>query len=245
MIHHRMGQELDSERLLAVIGTQEELVASGLDLDAVLDLVAERAQALTEAAAAVLEIEHGDEDFSQADVELLGLLSGVVAAHMTHTRSAEAGQDDDRRDALTGLPNRSYFDEHLGKEVARARRLGAPLTLCLFDLDGFKQVNDRLGFSAGDAVLQAAARTFTDLRAGDIACRIGGDEFALVLPGAGEADAERVAHRIARTVSGNDDCLGVTASWGVATLEESDPHQFLARADAALYAAKRALAVSR
>jgi diguanylate cyclase (GGDEF)-like protein len=282
-----MRQELDNESLLVVIRTQAEIVTAGLDLDAVMDLVVERAQALTEAAAATAEIVDGDETvhravsgtaegardrggstasapllqigrpvgaldvyhpeadaFGDADVTILRLLAGVIASHVAHARDFEAERHDGRHDWLTALPNRRFFDQHLGTEVARARRLGAPLTLCLFDLDGFRQVNDRLGHPAGDAVLQAAARTFGSVRAGDIAFRIGGDEFALVLPGAGEADAERVAHRVALSVSANADCLGMTVSWGVATLEEADPEQFLARADAALYAAKRARAAS-
>jgi diguanylate cyclase (GGDEF)-like protein len=149
------------------------------------------------------------------------------------------------QDPLTGLLNRRFFDDHLPAEVARARRLGVPLTLCLFDLNALRRVNDRAGHAAGDAVLQAVARSFSALRAGDIAFRIGGDEFAAVLPGAGEADGERVAHRIAMVVANDPDCMGVTTSWGAVTLEEADPAGFLARADAALYAAKRALAVSR
>ena len=184
------------------------------------------------------------EAFSDADVTILGLLSSVIAAHMAHATDFEAAHRDGRHDSLTGLPNRRFFDEHLNGEVARARRLGAPLTLCLFDLDGFKRVNDQLGHAAGDRVLRAVAGTFDEHPRGRHRLP---DRRRRVRPGAPRRRT-RPTPSAWRTGSrardpGNDDCLGVTTSWGAATLEEASPEQFLARADAALYAAKRALAI--
>lgn len=202
-------------------------------------------EALVTQAEELLEAYESEPDgFADADVALLRRLGGAITAQMTRPSDFSDLQDD-RHDVLTGLPNRRFFEEHLVTEVARARQLGAPLTLCLFDLDGFKRVNESHGHACGDEVLQAVARGFATVRAGDIAFRTGGDEFALVLPGAGESDAERVAHRIATAIGTDPDCMGVTASWGAATLEESDPQRFLARADAALYAAKRVLGIGR
>src|SRR5690242_16034807 len=86
-------------------------------------------------------------------------------------------------DGLTGLHNRRYFHELLAREVTRAQRYGRELALVIFDLDDFKGINDRIGHLGGDAVLaETAARARGALRAADIACRVGGDEFAVLLP---------------------------------------------------------------
>ncbi len=86
-------------------------------------------------------------------------------------------------DALTGLHNRRYFHETLAREVARAHRYGRQLALIVFDLDDFKAINDRIGHLSGDAVLAETAERVRDVvRSADIACRVGGDEFAVVLP---------------------------------------------------------------
>ncbi len=95
-----------------------------------------------------------------------------------------------QRDPLTGLANRRAFEEALRREVARARRSGAPLAVAALDVDHFKRVNDAHGHAAGDAVLAAvAARAAAALRAGDLLARVGGEEFAALLPGAGLAAA--------------------------------------------------------
>ena len=94
-------------------------------------------------------------------------------------------------DALTGLHNRRYFDEVLEREIARAKRYERSLALLLLDLDDFKQINDRVGHLGGDAVLaDIGARVRETLRSADIACRVGGDELAVVLPESTVQDAE-------------------------------------------------------
>ncbi len=152
-----------------------------------------------------------------------------------------------RRDPLTGVPNRRAFEEELAREVARAARSGAPLSVVALDLDRFKAVNDGHGHAAGDAVLGAVVeRAAASLRAGDLLARTGGEELAAILPatdleGAREA-AERIRARIeAAPVQAAGLALRVTASLGCAQLApDEDGPALAARADARLYDAKRA-----
>jgi diguanylate cyclase (GGDEF)-like protein len=145
-------------------------------------------------------------------------------------------------DALTGLHNRRYFHETLGREVARAHRYDRRLSLIVLDLDDFKAVNDRIGHLAGDAVLaEAAERMRSVVRSADVACRVGGDEFAVILPESGLLDAEQLCRRIQHAVAaqplGQAGTLYVSA--GVAELaEREDSRTFFQRGDDALYRAK-------
>jgi two-component system cell cycle response regulator len=152
-----------------------------------------------------------------------------------------------RRDPLTGLPNRRALEEELARETARAARAGTPLSAVALDVDRFKLVNDAHGHAAGDAVLaEIAARAAAALRAGDLLARIGGEEFAALLPGADLDHAAEVAERIrARVAAGPVEAAGralaVTVSLGCAALAPGeDGRALLARADERLYAAKRA-----
>jgi diguanylate cyclase (GGDEF)-like protein len=136
-----------------------------------------------------------------------------------------------RLDALTGLGNRRAFDEALGREIALARRTGSPLAIALGDIDHFKGVNDRLGHSEGDRVLQDVAAA---LRGADLSFRWAGDEFALILPGAGVEEARAVAGRVAESLS-------VGMSFGCAELEPGmGAIELLDAADSALRACKSA-----
>ena len=121
-------------------------------------------------------------------------------------------------DPLTGLGNRRAFDEALAVEMARARRAGGSIGLVILDVDHFKQFNDRHGHQAGDDALVTVAEVLArEARAEDRACRIGGEEFALLLPGADDAAAAAVAERVRRAVETADAApAGVTVSLGVA-----------------------------
>ena len=147
-------------------------------------------------------------------------------------------------DALTGLHNRRYFHETLAREVARAHRYDRNLALILFDLDDFKAINDRIGHLAGDGVLaDAAARIRDVVRSADIACRVGGDEFAVILPESTAGDADQLYRRIQHSVAARP--IGPSGriffSAGVAELRsEDDAVGFFQRADDALYRAKEA-----
>ena len=150
-----------------------------------------------------------------------------------------------RQDGLTGLANRRAFEEQFAQEAARSRRDGQPLAVIVADLDNFKEINDHGGHAAGDASLAAVARVLREqIRSVDTAARIGGDEFAVLLPGAGEAEVAEVADRISGAVAANSDGAPVTLSLGVAVGEPSSVtlDGVMRVADEALYAAKRARA---
>jgi diguanylate cyclase (GGDEF)-like protein len=145
-----------------------------------------------------------------------------------------------RRDPLTGLLNRGEFHDRLATSVARATGPGAQcLSLVVVDLDHFKSVNDLGGHSAGDRLLRATAAALTAAcRSGDDAFRIGGDEFALLLPGCASQDAAAIAERAAEAINRLDGSAG--AAWGAATIptDAATREGLLAVADASMYERK-------
>jgi diguanylate cyclase (GGDEF)-like protein len=174
-------------------------------------------------------------------VELEALAERAGPALDNARRFREARQLADL-DALTGLHNRRYFHETLAREVARAQRYDRNLALIVFDLDDFKAVNDRIGHLAGDSVLADAAERVRDVvRSADVACRVGGDEFAVILPESTLADADQLYRRIQAAVSARPLALvgKLHLSAGVAALRsEDDGTSLFERADEALYRAK-------
>jgi diguanylate cyclase (GGDEF)-like protein len=145
-------------------------------------------------------------------------------------------------DGLTSLHNRRYFHETLARETARAQRYERRLALVILDIDDFKETNDRLGHLGGDAVLAAVAeRLLSAVRRADIACRVGGDEFAVILPEAGARDAEQLYQRIQFAVGSGaaGPAENVRISAGIAELRpEDDAVSLFERADEALFRAK-------
>ena len=153
-------------------------------------------------------------------------------------------------DALTGLHNRRYMTGQLQALVGRAAQGGAQVAALVLDIDHFKSVNDSFGHDAGDEVLvEFAVRLATNVRAVDLPCRMGGEEFVVVMPGASLEDAGRVAERIRRDVAsapfrvmGGKEQITITISIGVAaTAGDGDtPEGLLKRADEGVYEAKAA-----
>jgi diguanylate cyclase (GGDEF)-like protein len=143
-------------------------------------------------------------------------------------------------DPLTGLPNRRRFEQELARELARATRHNAQLSVVSLDLDQFKEYNDAHGHVAGDRLLKLMASAWTErLRAADVIARIGGDEFVVVLPDCPPDDAERVVQRLCRPIP-----LGLTCSAGTACWDGRESAQELyARADRAMYEAKECTTV--
>jgi diguanylate cyclase (GGDEF)-like protein len=179
----------------------------------------------------------GDEEVRE--LEELALRAGPAIENARRFREARQLAD---LDALTGLHNRRYFHETLGREVARAHRYARRLALVVFDLDDFKAINDRIGHLSGDAVLaEVAERVREVVRSADIACRVGGDEFAVILPESGLSDADQLYRRMQSAIGakpiGQAGRLSLSA--GIAELRgEDDPTVFFERGDEALYRAK-------
>ena len=150
------------------------------------------------------------------------------------------------RDGLTGCFNRTHAIEVIDTELRRARRSQAPVSLIMFDIDHFKDVNDKHGHLCGDAVLAAVGVRMRDvLRGSDLKCRYGGEEFLVLLPETPLEGAKRVADTLRREladmqVDWKNEPVKITASFGVAGAlpSEIDTQAIIGRADAALYRAK-------
>ena len=150
-------------------------------------------------------------------------------------------------DALTGAHNKRYFLEFLEREIARCSRYGRPLSLLMFDIDHFKQINDTHGHLTGDYVLKEMSRRLLGrVRKEELLARYGGEEFAAVLPETDHDGAVHVAEEFRQIVANEPfeyegDVIQVTISLGVSTLhgENIDPGAFIKRSDENLYQAKR------
>jgi len=172
-----------------------------------------------------------------------------LALALANLKLRQSLRDLSVRDPLTGLFNRRYLSESLGREMARSKRRDLPLAVLAFDLDHFKDFNDTYGHPAGDAVLVAFARILqANSRSEDIACRQGGEEFVLIMPEMDTPVALRRAAGLMEVMSTMDVLHEgkllpkLTTSIGLAVFPENgpDPKSLLAQADQALYEAKAA-----
>lgn len=204
-------------------------------------LVALAVAALTAPGVLAFELARGDVRDGYLVVVAGGWIVLLVIARMAGLVSrieqqAKVLAEQAATDGLTGLPNRRAWDAALARETSRARRDAAPLAVALVDLDHFKQFNDTRGHLAGDELLRTAAKAWRNrLRPGDLLCRYGGEEFALLLPRCALEDAVDLVDELRRRTPGEQ-----TLSAGVAAYEGLDePQDVVARADAALYEAKR------
>jgi diguanylate cyclase (GGDEF)-like protein len=178
---------------------------------------------------------------------VIGAAAALFAVSLRSVQLLEEVRLNSLRDSLTGCVNRGHALEVVTAELLRARRSRHPVSMILFDVDRFKQVNDRYGHLCGDAVLaEIGARMRATLRGSDLKCRYGGEEFMILLPETPLEGARRVAENLrheiaAMSIAWNGDPVQVTSSFGVATAhrDELDPKTLIGRADAALYTAKR------
>ena len=178
---------------------------------------------------------------------ILTAAAALLAVSLKNAELFREVHENSVRDPLTGCFNRRHALEVIDAELRRARRSQMPLSMIMFDLDHFKAINDRYGHLAGDAVLAAVgARMKAVLRGSDLKCRYGGEEFLLLLPDTPSSGANRVAETLRAEISGhpvdfNGEQIPVTASFGVTSITpgEVDPQALMARADGALYRAKR------
>jgi diguanylate cyclase (GGDEF)-like protein len=182
--------------------------------------------------------------FGDGDLRRLEEVAERVAPVIENARRFREARQLADLDSLTGLHNRRYFHETLAREVDRAQRYQRNLSLVIIDVDGFKEINDRIGHLAGDAVLaEIAERIRQVVRSADIPCRVGGDELAVILPEVGLEQARQLVSRIDRAVSSQPIARAgrVRVSAGVAELEPNDdPATLFERGDESLYAAKHA-----
>jgi diguanylate cyclase (GGDEF)-like protein len=182
------------------------------------------------------------EEPSQADIEQAESIATSAVPAIENARRYSEARKLAETDALTGLYNQRYFHETLRREVMRAHRYQRNLALIVFDLDDFKTVNDQIGHLAGDRVLaQAADRLREAVRSVDVACRIGGDEFAVILPESSSEDADQLYRRVQNAMRGTalGDHERLRMSAGITELQHGDTAaSMFERADAALYRAK-------
>jgi diguanylate cyclase (GGDEF)-like protein len=198
--------------------------------------------------------------FADGDRYLLSALAEYAAIAIDNARLYNAAQGElaQRKkaeeaikklayhDTLTGLPNRALFNDRLGVAFARARRYGHKVSVLLLDLDRFKEVNDRLGHSVGDQLLKAVGQRLAGvLRESDTVCRMGGDEFLLLLPevestGNAVQAAERIRQAIRRPFVLGSHTLLISTSIGIATYPDDgkDGETVVKNADIAMYHAK-------
>ena len=188
-----------------------------------------------------------DGGFTEAQQKLFKNVASLLAQALSTATAFETMREASLVDPLTGCATRAEGSRRLEAELRRAQRSRTSLAVLMLDLDHFKSINDRFGHKTGDAALTAVGETLlTTLRASDVRCRWGGEEFLLVLPDANVERAQRAAdklrQRIASTPIGvGDQVVSVTASIGLTLSvgDETDAQSLITRADAAMYEAKR------
>ena len=185
--------------------------------------------------------------FDPDDRQFLEVIAAQVSLALSRIKFIATLQTLSVTDALTGVPNRRYWDLRLAEEIARAQRYRYPLAVLMVDIDHFKRVNDTYGHQVGDVALQqVASRLRSNLRRTDVLARYGGEEFGVLAPQtsleAAKVLAERLRHAIAsEPVQVNSDLsISLTISVGVAVFPEHGQNEsdLVAAADAALYRAK-------
>jgi diguanylate cyclase (GGDEF)-like protein len=187
------------------------------------------------------------EVFTDEDLRYLSLLAHQTVIQIANIRLCEKLSSLAVTDALTGIFNHRFFQEGLNVEILRAQRYKHNLSLIIFDIDGFKNYNDRYGHLEGDRVLKSVAQEIRkNVRQVDIICRYGGDEFVVILPSTHTKGAKFVAEKVRNSVATldllnveNHKVIRVTLSGGVAELKEGmNKEQLINLADRALYTAK-------
>ncbi|MGE0583155.1 MAG: diguanylate cyclase [Steroidobacteraceae bacterium] len=197
----------------------------------------------------VLVVEGPEWALQQPRTQMLHALADRAAAALANLRLHEALKAQSIRDSLTGLYNRRFFEEALEREIGRVKRDGTMLAAMMIDFDHFKRLNDTYGHQAGDAVLRAVGGVLMrELRTTDVASRVGGEEIAVLMPTTDAAGALAAAGQIRARIQQMQVAHGqvvlpsLTISIGIASapLDANDGASLMARADEALYRAKRA-----
>jgi diguanylate cyclase (GGDEF)-like protein len=186
--------------------------------------------------------------FLDQDEKIFSILAGSAALAVENALLHQKTQELTIVDDLTGLYNFRYFSRKLKTEVMRAKRYRLPLSIIMIDIDWFKRCNDTYGHLFGNRVLQGLASGINEcIREVDVACRYGGEEFAVILPQTQKADAQMIGERIRRRVEsgefrtdGEDAQVKITVSSGVASYPENGEtsKELIAKVDQAMYLAK-------
>jgi diguanylate cyclase (GGDEF)-like protein len=188
---------------------------------------------------ALVALAHGPEAFFPQDATLLESYAAQAAIALSNAHLVERLEQQASQDPLTGLLNHREFHQAVDREIDRCERYEGRFSVMVLDLDGFKHVNDEYGHAHGDKVLRAVAEEIrTGCRSSDLACRIGGDEFAVIFPESTARSVITVAERIQAAVCALD--AAVTLSFGIAEWPADGPTKdlLLLRADLALYSQK-------
>jgi diguanylate cyclase (GGDEF)-like protein/PAS domain S-box-containing protein len=188
-----------------------------------------------------------DHELGTDEHQFVDSIAGILLASIIRARAEDAIRHQALHDPLTGLPNRTLFNDRLEQALMRRVRSGGYLAVMIVDLDGFKTVNDSLGHLTGDALLVAVSHRFaTTLRDLDTVARLGGDEFAILVDDLDAPDqagrvAQRVLDALALPLQLADRTVGIGASIGITVAHqfEAAPEVLLSNADAAMYRAKR------
>ena len=194
----------------------------------------------------VLGVPESAGPFDEDRRRILAAVAALLGISIRNAQLFREVRENSLRDGLTGCYNRTHAIEVIDTELRRARRSQMPLSLIMFDIDHFKDVNDRYGHLCGDAVLASVGARMRDvLRGSDLKCRYGGEEFLVLLPETPLEGAKRVADNLRHELADmpmpwKDETLHVTASFGVTMAQPSeiDAQALIGRADAALYRAK-------
>ncbi len=238
---------------------QTQMIATG-DFSQRVDFMGEFSEAFN---AMVVQLEEQRQQLQEKQASLLRL-NEELRAEIARRQEVEASLRESEAayrelaiaDPLTGIYNRRYFFQRAQEEVHRAQRYRHPLTVVIYDLDFFKQINDKFGHAAGDKVLQATARLVSSsIRASDLFARYGGEEFILLLPETNAAGGREVAERLRQAIASqpvphDPEPLAITISAGVACLApaansvgpsaSTTLDELIKQADQALYEAKKA-----
>lgn len=247
----RNGNDLAAVRVVRSGALQERLDRLLLVVDG---MEHQEQQLLTQRRDAIMVAAHRTEEsdyllFGVAMVFLLLAFVAVLAALRARERLIDLSEELHRTattDALTGLANRRSFEEALAQEIDRAARHGGNVCVAIIDLDFFKRINDNHGHQSGDQVLRSVAGVLREgLRSYDLAGRMGGEEFAILMPNTALAEAKRICDRLRETIENhrirlpNGAIASVTFSVGLACMQSSENgDQVFGRADRALYDAK-------
>jgi len=236
-----------NEKLSAQVVSLRQQTLEETDLRTLKSVVTDKLDAITVQLKAFRQAEEKRIQEAERKVEAMGMRLKELEQESEDLRQRlRVANQQALFDALTGLPNRQAVDERLQQEFARWRRFGNPCSLLVWDIDHFKQINDRFGHRAGDKALRIVGRTLREgIRKVDFVGRYGGEEFLMLLPGTDQDGALKLAEKLREAVkhcgfNSRGIPVPITISCGISCIREEDtPHSLFERADQALYQAKR------